>query len=176
MFGHQHRFRHFRGEGGHHGRHRVGFGFGGPRERGSVKYEILAVLWDGPRHGYEVMTAIEEKRGYRPSPGSIYPALQMLEDEEHVTGREVGGKRVYTITEKGSALLQKHRQDSPEQPGAEEALPYVARFARGIGAMHGAKDALKQIARVNDPELMERAIQIMERTRRELYSLLAEES
>jgi len=163
-------FRHAFHRGRRGGPHMHGFGAG---ERGSVKYEILAVLWNGPSHGYEIMLAIEERRGYRPSPGSIYPALQLLEDEDCIRGSERDGKRVYTITEKGSELLQKHQTEHPEgEQGGP--LPYVEIFTRGIGAMHGAKDALKQIARSRNADLMKRAVEVLERARRELYSLLAE--
>jgi DNA-binding PadR family transcriptional regulator len=173
MYGHF--MRHFR-----HGP-RGPFGFGAhmhggfrPGGRGSVKYEILSVLADGPRHGYEIMLAIEAKRGVRPSPGSIYPALQMLEDEDFVTGREVDGKRIYTIAPKGDELLLKHRENNP---GAEpdEIPAFVAMMARGIAAIHGARDALKQIARGGKPEHVERAIEIVERARKELYTILAED-
>lgn len=174
-------FHHHHGAFGRHFRQGGRRGFGGfvhmhgvgGRERGSLKYEILAVLWEGPRHGYEVMLAIEERRGYRPSPGSIYPALQLLEDEDYIKGSERDGKRIYTITEKGSGLLQQHRDENPEDE-AGDALPYVQRFARGVGAMHGVKDALKQIARLHDTGMMDRAIEVMERARRDLYTILSE--
>ena len=74
--------------------------------RGDMKYLILDVLKDGPRHGYEVISELENRfRGYRPSPGSIYPTLQMLEEGGFVTGQEVEGKKVYTITESGLKFL-----------------------------------------------------------------------
>jgi len=167
--------RHFRR--GPHGH----FGFGAhmhggfrPGGRGSVKYEILSVLAEGPRHGYEIMLAIEEKRGVRPSPGSIYPALQMLEDEDYVTGREVDGKRVYAIAPKGADLLAKHREDHPES-ASDDVPPFVALMARGMSAMHGARDALKQIARSGTPEHIEQAVRIIEKARKELYTILAED-
>lgn len=169
--GFMHRFRHAGRRGGFGGFAHM-HGFGG-RERGSLKYEILAVLWDGPQHGYEVMLAIEERSGYRPSPGSIYPALALLEDEDYIKGSERDGKRVYTITEKGSELLQQHRENNP-QGSPEDALPYMQRFARGIGAMRGAKEALKQIARLRDTAMMDRAIDVMERARRDLYAILSD--
>ena len=170
-----HFMRHFRR--GPHGH----FGFGAhmhggfrPGGRGSVKYEILSVLADGPRHGYEIMLTIEERRGVRPSPGSIYPALQMLEDEDYITGREVDGKRIYTIAQKGSDLLTKHREANPE-PEAGDVPPFVAMMARGITAMHGARDALKQIARSGKQEHIEQAIGIVEKARKDLYTILAED-
>src|SRR5450755_1004489 len=108
--------RHFIGAGRRGRRH--GHGGFGQSERGSVKYDVLSILADGPRHGYEIMLAIEERRGFRPSPGSIYPALQMLDDGDFVSSSEVDGKRVYSITDKGRELLQTYR-DSPR--GSEAA-------------------------------------------------------
>ncbi len=98
-----------------------GFGFrvwGGPRgrgrqwfEAGDMKYVILELLRDKPRHGYEVMKDLGERfHGcYSPSPGSVYPTLQWLEDEGLVTAREVEGKKVYEVTDAGRAFLDEHR-------------------------------------------------------------------
>src|SRR6266852_3133281 len=68
--------------------------------RGDVKFALLELLRERPMHGYEMMKALEEKSGgfYRPSPGSVYPTLQMLEDGGLVTSNEVEGKKVYSIT------------------------------------------------------------------------------
>lgn len=146
----------------------------GEAERGSVKYDILSILWDGPRHGYDIMLTIEEKRGYRPSPGSIYPALQMLEEGDFLTGKDVDGKRVYTITDKGSELLAKHRETNPED--AEEHprgnKPTMASARATVG---GIMMALKEIGRTRDMAMYQRALDIMERTRRDLYALLTQE-
>src|SRR6266446_1794265 len=87
-------------------------GFGqGPGERffgrGDLKYVILDLLKDQPRHGYDIIRALEERmRGrYRPSPGSVYPTLQMLEDLGYVTSSQQEGKKVYSITEEGRRYL-----------------------------------------------------------------------
>src|SRR2546428_432770 len=101
-----------------------GFGFG-PRawawsgrrrrrqwfESGDMKYVILKLLQDKPRHGYEVMKELEERMHgcYSPSPGTVYPTLQWLEDEGLVTARDVGGKKVYEVTDAGRQFLQEHR-------------------------------------------------------------------
>lgn len=86
--------------------------FGPPRGgrrfgRGDLKYVILDLLQQGPRHGYDVIRALEERfHGfYTPSPGSVYPTLQLLEDQGYVRGSEQDGKRVYTITDEGRAFL-----------------------------------------------------------------------
>jgi DNA-binding PadR family transcriptional regulator len=174
MFG-----RHTMGWPGIRGRHRGwphmhGFGFG-QSERGSVKFEILTVLSDGPRHGYDIMLAIEERRGYRPSPGSIYPALQMLEDEDFIRGQEADGKRVYTITEKGNEHLKNYRESRAEsESGGADHAEGVEMMARGMRSFHGVKDAVRQIARSGDLPTLQRAVEILERTRRELYAILAE--
>ena len=76
-------------------------------ERGDLKFVILRLISKRPMHGYEVMKALEEesKGYYRPSPGSVYPTLQMLEDEGYVTVEEADGKKIYSITEDGAAYL-----------------------------------------------------------------------
>jgi DNA-binding PadR family transcriptional regulator len=94
-----------------------GFFWRGPRrsrrhwfESGDMKYVILKLLKDKPRHGYEVMKELEEqlKGCYSPSPGTVYPTLQWLEDEGLVEASEVDGKKVYTITAAGRAFLEEH--------------------------------------------------------------------
>ncbi len=114
--------------GGRFGWEGFGFGFGprawgfwGPRGRGGrrrqwfgagdMKYVILKLLRDKPRHGYEVMKELEERMHgcYSPSPGTVYPTLQWLEDEGLVVAREVDGKKVYEITETGRKFLDEHK-------------------------------------------------------------------
>src|SRR2546422_690918 len=80
-------------------------------ESGDMKYVILRLVEEKPRHGYEVMKELEERmRGcYSPSPGTVYPTLQWLEDEGLVTARDVDSKKVYEITDAGRQFLQEHR-------------------------------------------------------------------
>ena len=88
-----------------------GRGFGNLRERffdrGDLKYVILELLRERPRHGYDIIRALEERfRGmYSPSPGTVYPTLQMLEDMGYATSQEQDGKRVYTMAEAGRQFL-----------------------------------------------------------------------
>jgi len=113
--------------GGKFGWEGFGFAFGprawgfrgrGPRSwrrqwfgAGDMKYVILKLLRDKPRHGYEVMKELEERMHgcYSPSPGTIYPTLQWLEDEGLVVGRDVEGKKVYEITDAGRKFLDEHK-------------------------------------------------------------------
>jgi len=76
-----------------------------------MKYVILKQLRDKPKHGYEIMKDLAEQMHgcYSPSPGTVYPTLQWLEDEGLVRSRDVDGKKVYEITEAGSKFLEEHK-------------------------------------------------------------------
>ena len=90
------------------------FGDRPPRaERGGVRFLVLAAIADTPRHGYEIMAVIEERSGgaYRPSPGVIYPTLQLLEELGFVKVSEREGKKVYAITAEGTRELDEHRDE-----------------------------------------------------------------
>jgi DNA-binding PadR family transcriptional regulator len=80
-------------------------------EAGEIKFVILRLLKEKPRHGYEVIKALEEKLGgyYTPSPGTVYPTLQLLEDQGYVRAVEAEGKKVYEITAEGERYLEEHR-------------------------------------------------------------------
>src|ERR671937_22863 len=98
---------------GHWGRHEMRGGRGPGRgrhrvRRGDVRSAILALLDDRSMHGYEMITELEERTGgrWRPSAGSIYPTLQLLEDEGLVKDEEVEGKRVYSLTESGGEAAE----------------------------------------------------------------------
>jgi DNA-binding PadR family transcriptional regulator len=112
-------------------------------ESGDMKYVILKLLQDKPRHGYEVMKELEERMHgcYSPSPGTVYPTLQWLEDEGLVAAKDVNGKKVYEITDAGRQFLAEHR-DVVEEIFArvEEAVERVAGGAmadinRGVGRL-----------------------------------------
>ena len=82
-------------------------------DRGVVRYLVLDAIRETPRHGYEIMAAIETKsrQSYRPSPGVIYPTLQLLEELEHVRVTVRDDKKVYAITAAGTRDLDEHRDD-----------------------------------------------------------------
>ncbi|WP_374652526.1 PadR family transcriptional regulator [Dongia sp.] len=97
FFGHRHGF------GGRHGRR-----FGRIFDHGDLRYVVLQMIAEKPRHGYEVIKAIEEKLGgaYSPSPGVIYPTLTLLEETGYATVSEAeGNKKLYAITDAGKAFL-----------------------------------------------------------------------
>jgi DNA-binding PadR family transcriptional regulator len=108
-------------------------------ESGEVKFVILRLLKEKPRHGYEVIKALEEKLGgyYTPSAGTVYPTLQLLEDEGYVRAVETEGKKVYHVTPEGEQYLEQHRDI------LEEILDRVRETVRdftggGIGELQGA--------------------------------------
>ena len=160
---------------GHHehdhgfGRGRRGWGRGeGPRaRRGDVKYFILEVLEKGPRHGYDVISALEQMTGgrYRPSPGSVYPTLQLLEDGGYATSEAVDGKRVYTITEAGLTLLkEKAPEVEPDRVEEDDLRSVFFKLA----------EAVKQAASVAGPADQGKLREILTGARREIYKVLAD--
>jgi DNA-binding PadR family transcriptional regulator len=161
-----------------HGRGRgFGRGFGGGgfgrwgaarRGRGDIKFLILEVLADGPRHGYDIIAALEEKSGgrYRPSAGSVYPTLQLLEEGGYITGEAVDAKRVFTITERGRQLLAQRPADAADS--ADDEGVDLRSAAMTLGA------AVMQAARVADEPGRVKVHAILERARREIYAILAE--
>jgi len=151
-------------------------GFGGRwkarTRRGDMKFLVLEMLAETPRHGYEIIREIEEKRGFRPSAGSIYPTLQFLEDGGFVTSAEVEGKRVYTITESGRAMLADRaaeRDDDEDEGDNEHDARHNLKHAaiKLAGAVMSARGA--------DEATLEKVRTILDRARKEVYGLLAED-
>src|SRR5919199_6125988 len=92
------------------------FGRGAPRvRRGNVRAAILALLAERPMHGYEIIQELESRTGgvWRPSPGSVYPTLQLLEDEGLITSEESGGRRRFSLTDEGRAEAQRETEAPP---------------------------------------------------------------
>jgi DNA-binding PadR family transcriptional regulator len=139
----------------------------GRTRRGDVKYLVLEVVAEAPRHGYEIIGAIEEKRGFRPSAGSIYPTLQMLDDGGFVTSAEVDGKRVYTITDTGRELLANRSADAD---GDDDAGPDARHKLKASTIKLGA--AVMGI-RGSDDATLDRVRAILDRARKEIYGILA---
>jgi DNA-binding PadR family transcriptional regulator len=112
-------------------------------ESGEVKYVILRMLEEKPRHGYEIMKALEERLGgwYTPSPGTVYPTLQLLEDQGYVRAVETEGKKVYHITPEGAAFLHEHREFTDDI--FDRVRDMVGGFAAGgMGEINAALAAL----------------------------------
>src|ERR1700733_7203629 len=131
--GHRHRPEFARSRGPRYGR-----GRGGPRaRRGDVRAAVLALLAERPMHGYEMIKEIEERTqgAWIPSAGSIYPMLQLLEEEGLIQGEESGGKRRFTLTGTGAAEQEaKAGEEAPWDAGrARSPPPPTAASRRGSG-------------------------------------------
>jgi DNA-binding PadR family transcriptional regulator len=150
--------------------------------RGDLKYVILDLLKDQPRHGYDIIRALEERmRGrYRPSPGSVYPTLQMLDDLGYVTSSQQEGKKVYAITEEGRRYLAEQQPllddirdrissgwDAASRPEVADLMHELQMIARGL-FRHGTRGALQ------DPERLKKLRDILNRARSEIDALADE--
>jgi DNA-binding PadR family transcriptional regulator len=157
---------------GRWGGERGGWGGGRRMRRGDIRRSILSALQDGPAHGYAVMSRLEEMSGglWRPSPGSVYPHLQMLEDEGMVSSSEIGGTRVFQLTEAGVA-----------EAAAETPLPWQAQGEsddqiRNLRlAVTQLMGAAKQLSGAGENAQVERGIAVVQKARKELYQILAED-
>ena len=123
-------------------------------------------------HGYEVIRELEQRSGgrWRPSPGSVYPTLQMLEDEGLVKGQDQDGKRVFEITDAGRETLAS-RADEARAPweslgGDQFGDMKQAAFQLGAAAM--------QVAHTGSKEQLDRAKQILDDARKKIYGILSE--
>ncbi len=177
------------GRGGPHGHGHGGpggFGFGGPgpgwggrrrrMRRGDVRAALLVLLEEEPRNGYGLMQEIERRSAgaWKPSPGSVYPALQQLEDEGLVSSDDEHGRRLHRLTDAGRAHVAEHREALGE-PWAvlagdvgEDRLEL-----RGLVAQLGA--AVMQVAAAGDDAQVARAKELLAETRRGLYRILADD-
>ncbi|WP_063760571.1 PadR family transcriptional regulator [Streptomyces sp. NRRL F-5650] len=165
------------GPGFGHGGPWGGRGRGGPRgraRRGDVRASILALLKDRPMHGYEMIQEIAERSGgaWKPSPGSVYPTLQLLEDEGLIASESEGGKKLFALTEAGRTAAE----EGPEAPWEEasrgvdwEALNDVRQA--GFGLM----EAFGQVWKTGSKEQREKALAVIGEARKKLYLILADE-
>jgi DNA-binding PadR family transcriptional regulator len=157
--------RRLRGEGfGREGRRRM--------RRGDIRTAVLLALEDQPRHGYEVIQALEEKTGgaWRPSAGSIYPTLQLLEDEGLARSSEREGKRVYELTEEGRAEARSRVEQAGGPPWSGSDDGHSLR-----GAVMQLHAAARQVGGAGSAAQVERAVEIVTEARKQLYRLLAED-
>lgn len=144
--------------------------------RGDIKFLLLELLSEHPQHGYELMKELETRQGgfRRPSPGSIYPTLQMLEEGGYLTSAEVEGKRVYTITDSGRQFLN----DRPERSHSKkdrftESKPTELIELRQ--SLTDVNDAVTQVARSGNVEQANRVRDLLVQVKREIYKLLSEQ-
>ena len=179
------------GHGPGRGRHRggrrdfwspMGFGGGGPfggrgprARRGDVRQALLTLLAEEPRNGYQLMQEIERRSEgvWRPSPGSVYPALQQLEDEGLVRAEESDGRKLFHLTEAGRAAAEETSGEGAPWDAASESVDSdvweLFNVARQVGM------AVIQIAQAGTAEQSAAAREVLNNARRSLYGILAED-
>ncbi|HTX81315.1 MAG TPA: PadR family transcriptional regulator [Streptosporangiaceae bacterium] len=142
--------------------------------RGDVRAAILALLQEGPRNGYQIMSEIEQRSGgaWRPSPGAVYPALAQLADEGLVTDEKSDGRRTYSLTDAGRAYVTANPDKARgawESSQQQESWQIPGLFAEAARLGSG----IVQLAHAGTPEQIRAAERLLEATRRELYRILA---
>ena len=155
------------------------FRFGGPRrgpgrgQRGDVRNAIIALLLEQPMNGYQMITAIAERTEglWRPSAGSVYPALGLLQDEGLVHPVEVEGKKAFELTAEGRNYAEAHAEELKD-PWDRVAQPHEGfldvRREAGQLAM-----ALQQVVMAVDPAQVKAAREVLDGARKDLYRILA---
>jgi DNA-binding PadR family transcriptional regulator len=143
--------------------------------RGDVRAAVLALLAEKPMHGYQIIHEIEERSGgaWKPSPGSVYPTLQLLADEGLIGAKESNGRKTYSLTDEGRRLAE---------AAADQPAPWEAQSARDSGrttalpkAGVDLAQAVAQVGRSGNPEQVKQAVAVLDDARRKLYSILAED-
>lgn len=125
-------------------------------------------------HGYEMIRELRDRTGgaWRPSPGSIYPTLQLLEDEGMVSATEHGGKKVYSLTDAGREEVESRGEGAPWEDFTEPAdSPWAALRAAGMGLMAAAMSG----AQAADEDQLRRIVQTLRDARSRIYRILGEE-
>ena len=143
--------------------------------RGEMKFILLGVLLEHPKHGYEIIKELETRLGsFRPvSPGSVYPTLQMLEESSHLTSEQSEGKRVYSITESGRQFLSdRNRQTALSSNDDRFTAPSGLIELRQT--LSEVNDAVTQVARSGNLEQATQVRTLLAQVKREIYKLLAE--
>lgn len=152
-------------------------GFGGPggmrARRGDIRAAILRLIAEQPMHGYQIIQELTARSGgaWRPSPGSVYPALQMLADEGLISSEETAGKKVFSLTEAGTAEVAK----TADQPAPWDE---AAEGDSGIGDYRDSAakllQAAFQIGKSGTSDQRAAAVEVLNDARKKLYAILAE--
>ena len=177
---------------GHHprGRGRGPWGFGGPPfpgpwfagggrprpRRGDVRLAVLTLLAEQPMHGYQIITELGSRSGgvWRPSPGSVYPTLQQLQDEGLVTVAEEDGRRTFSLTDAGRAEVERASagRRAPWEDMADEADDAAGTLKSLVGQLIAATI---QVATAGTHDQVAQAEKVLTDARRAMYRLLAED-
>jgi DNA-binding PadR family transcriptional regulator len=146
----------------------------GPRMgRGDVRAAVLALLAEKPMHGYQIIQEIEERSdgSWKPSPGSVYPTLQLLADEGIISAKESNGRKTYSLTDEGRKAAEAAGQPAPwETQGAKDGFTGAALPKAGVDLAQ----AVAQVGRTGTPEQVKQAVAVLDEARKKVYSILAQ--
>lgn len=145
--------------------------------RGDVRTAILALLREEPRHGYQIIQDITERSGgaWKPSPGSVYPALSALQDEGLVDDEKIEGRRVFALTDAGRAHVAEradelsHVFDANSAEAEADEVTDLRQLLFSVGA------AAVQVVTTGSPDQVAGARKVLSQARRDLYRLLADD-
>lgn len=148
-------------------------GMGSQVSRGEVRPSVVALLKERDMHGYQIIQELAERSGgaWNPSPGSIYPILQQLEDEGMVTSEKVGGKRVFSLTDAGRQLAETLPAEAPWDVLVTESDP-TQRLRK---VFHALMVVTSQVGRVGSPTQIEKTADILAEARKRIYQQLADD-
>jgi DNA-binding PadR family transcriptional regulator len=143
--------------------------------RGDVRAAVLALLAERAMHGYQIIHEIEERSGgsWKPSPGSVYPTLQLLADEGLIAAEESNGRKTYALTEAGRAQYATAGNDAPWASGDDDTDGKRDHSALAKAGFELAQ-AATQVGRTGTSEQVKQAVAELEDARRRLYSILAQ--
>ncbi|MFC7527080.1 PadR family transcriptional regulator [Actinoplanes sp. GCM10030250] len=146
---------------------------GGRGSRQNVRPAILALLLERPMHGYEMIQELDARTNgiWRPSPGSVYPTLQLLEDEGLIEATAEGGRKSYQLTADGRPEAEAAAENPPWSQFGADAMSQVQDFR---DAAVGIMGALKQVGFSGTPEQRQKALEVLNETKRKLYAILAD--
>ena len=135
------------------------------------------LLAEQPMHGYEIIQQISERSGgaWQPSPGSVYPALQMLEDQGMIQAEAAEGRRTYQLTDAGRELVEERREEltavwTAVQGAADDVTAQLRDLVDQVGMAAG------QVGRVGTASQQAAARDLLTSTRQQLYRILAEDA
>jgi DNA-binding PadR family transcriptional regulator len=156
-----------------------GFGRESPFHKGDLKYVILDLLKEKPRYGYDIIRALEERSHgfYTPSPGVVYPTLQMLEEMGYASSAEQDGKKIYTITEEGRKFLSE-RKDLADEVKSHMKRHWnpenIGVFVEMMGDFGELARMMGHRARRVDPDKMQRIREVISRASQDIKAILEE--
>jgi DNA-binding PadR family transcriptional regulator len=151
------------------------FARGRKARRGDIRTAALLLLAEEPRNGYQIIQEVEERSEgvWRPSAGSVYPALAQLEDEGLIRSQESDGRKLFALTDAGRDFLAQRPADQPA-PWEQMSGDVGAETVELGRLMRDLASAFVQVMRSGSQEQVAKARELLVSTRRELYRILAD--